>query len=179
MFSRIRRRQQELEQQIQNISFTILLFGSGKRYPKYFKKRQDILNSLKEAKFSVHTSEELGRLLPSRLYMVDEEALYLEEADWAIFLDTSSGPLSELSAYCQDPDVVLKAFVLYPQEYLVSPGRPSTYPEDVLSHYPHKMPYTETQVDRCALVPICLSTAKALRYAKYSKLTGRPRALQF
>jgi len=179
MLERIRRKQQEQEQRIEQTPFTILVFGSGESSPKYFKKRQDTVNALKAAKFTAYMCEELGETQPSELYMVEEEALYLQEADWAVFLDTSSGPLSELSAYCLDPDVVCKSFVLYPQKYAESPDRPKTYPEDVLAHYPYNRPYTKSQFDQCDLVPICVQRAKALRYAKYNKMIGKPRALQF
>ena len=145
MFERIHRKQRELEQRIEQTPFTIFVFGSGESYPEYFKKRQDTVNALKAAKFAVYTSEELSETLPSEVYLVRQEAFHLEEAAWAIFLDTSSGPLSELSAYCEDPDVVLKAFFLYPQRYSVSPGLANTYPEDVLRHYPYRLPYTDTQ----------------------------------
>lgn len=176
----ILKKQQELEQHIQRTPFTILVFGSGESYPKYYKKRQDTINALIAAGFSsVYTSEELSETLPARLYVVDQEAIHLQQADLAIFLDTSRGPLSELSAYCQDSDVVLKSFVLYPQRYSESPDRPKSYPEDVLAHYPHQMPYTESQFEQCDLVPICVGHAKALRYAKYNKMIGRPRSLQF
>lgn len=179
MLDRIKRKKQRLEKAIESIPFTILVFGSGKEYPKYFKKRQDIIKALKGVKFDAYSCEELSDLSPSGLYLADEEGIYLEEADWAIFLDTSSGPLSELSAYCQDPDVVRKAFVLYPQQYSKTPDQPDTYPKDVLWHYPHKEAYTETQVDKCDLIPKCLEQAKALRYAKFSETVGKPRALQF
>lgn len=179
MLERLYEKLKELEQLIEQTPFTILVFGSGETYPQYSKKRQDTINALRTARFTVYTCEQLSETLRSELYIVEQEALYLQEAEWVIFLDTSAGPLSELSTYCQNPDVVLKAFVLYPQTYVPDEARSRTYPEDVLRHYPHKSGYSQSQFDQCELVPICVEMAKALRYAKYSKSTGRPSALQF
>lgn len=178
---RIENKIQQQEAKIRQIPFVVFVFGSGKEYPvpEYHRKRKDIINSLTEEGFSVYTCEDLSADLPSELSLVEQEAIQAEEADWLIFLNTSEGPLAELSSYCTNPNFIRKAFVLYPAKYDPVTNKSLTFPQAVLQNYPYTLAYNEAQLDRCDLVLLCRDRAKALRRAKFLEEVGKPRTLQF
>ena len=176
---RIENKLQQLEAKLRQIPFAVFVFGSGKQYPKYYRKRQDIINSLRQEGFSVYTCEDLSTDLPSALSLVEQEAIQAEEADWLIFLNTSAGPLAELSSYCTNPNFIRKAFVLYPAKYDPVTNKSLTFPQAVLQNYPYTLAYNENQLNQCDLVPLCTSRAKAMRRAKFLEEVDKPRTLQF
>ena len=172
---RIYNKQRILEDKIKSTPFSVLVFGSGPKLEKYHKKRQDIIKRLKEEGFDAYTCEELSKDIPSSVPATEQEVLQTESADWLIFLDTSEGPLSELSNFCVIPSILKKAFVLYPAKY----GKEETFSKAVLRNYPYTHAYKESQFTRCDLVPICLDTAKALRRAKYLEVVPFIHTLEF
>lgn len=162
------RRRMELS--VRETALSVLVFGPGENHPT-FSKRQQIIASLVDDGFSVYVSEEISELTSNRGLSPLLEVADYRAVDRVVVLDTSDGPLAELSLYSQDPDFVEKTLVLHPSSYV--PADVATFPSDILKLYPNRIPFDQDMYDSCSVATEALDRIRAFRVSKWRRLGAR------
>jgi len=159
--SKVRRLQRERGSRV----FRILVFGPGPEHSTYYK-RVELENALRGVNgFDVLTVESLGLRTEDELFLMTQEIAIQEEADFVLVLESSEGPLSELSYLASVSGFVRKTYVLHPEEYLGDPRNPSSVPGDILAHYYMSFAYSRDDFAACRVVAKGVAVARAFRAA--------------
>ena len=164
----------ELEAEYRAIRCRVAILGAGESHWSY-EKRTQIYETLSELGYQVFFPEsfvEESQPTTVGVSVEDQERLMLTLPDvrLIIVLDTSEGPLSELSAFSHDTDIVTKTLVLCPWDYY-SPG--DTFTADILEQYPNVWRYTQEEFDKCKIIRKCVANARTARSALVSVLHSK------
>jgi hypothetical protein len=161
-----------LQDQLAQVEFFILVWGSGPSQPRQYAKRLQIREHLASrfpsASVFFSEDEEFKALLEQ--YESDEvvEELEARAVDAVIVLDTSIGPHSELYAF--RPVLLAKAFVFTPNEHKDSRGFASTV------FHPLKVEgYSPEEFEDCTEIRRKANRfCQALRLEKWRQLRSSP-----
>lgn len=157
--------------QLRSIRLVVAVLGPGEGHPS-FPKRCQIRDSLVADGIEAFFPEDVVDK-NSGLSLLDEERMILEDQQvgLVVALDTSEGPLAELSAFAQIPLITKKTVVLVPDDYY-APG--ANFPSDILERYSNRWRFTREELLECSLVRECTSRARNERLANWPPLDMLP-----
>lgn len=166
----ISRKRDQIVRERQSYPYRVAVLGPGETHATFFKRRQ-ILESLKDEDFNAFFPEDIVDL-NSPMSVLEQERLILRgpDVDWIIVLDSSEGPLAELAAYAQEPAIVIKTFVLCPEDYYTPK---ESYPTDILEQYNNRWRFTKEELERCDIVHECMTRARIGRLQAWPKLRSK------
>lgn len=154
---RIKASVKQKEAELSRNPFHVLLWGPG---GKWLPKRRQVVAALHAVSIDAYLSEDLTDK-KSLVPLLEQERIHWSEADFVIALDFSAGPGIELAAFYDEPEFILKTFVLYPASW--EPGAFASVGSELLEHYVNRLPCSKAQVARCDLVKTCVSRARGHR----------------
>ena len=167
LLSELREGLAKREASIQKVDFRVLLWGPADN--PLIKKRIRIRRALRRAKIQAYTSEELSKLIPSDLGVVEQEDVHWRHFHLILALDFSAGPGLEIASYAVHPEFTQRTIVFHPYEW--DPVRSASYGARVIETFPNHVPCTEKEVEECSLVKSCVSRAKASRSLRFREIS--------
>ena len=113
-------------------------------------KRNQIRDALDTRGHEVFFPEQLANN-ESDVSLLDQELQMLSrrDVDWIVVLETTAGPLAEVSAFVSVPAIRSKTFLLIPEEYY-APG--STFPTDIAEQYSSRWRFSNEELEQCLVV---------------------------
>lgn len=126
-------------------------------------KRDEILRALIESGMDAFLPEDY--VVDSDVSDTDQERILLRNpnVDWILVLDKSEGPLAELAAFQPEPQIARKSLVMHPAQYTGT----GSFTANVLEQFPHRLPFSDEEFERCDLVRACEDRARAHRTIKW------------
>ena len=151
---------EQLVTQMKSFPIVAAVLGPGEKDVTYLKRCQ-IRDTLVAQAVDAFFPEDL--VDPhSELPLLDQEELILADrrVNLIFVLNTSEGPLAQLSAFARNLDITSKTTVLVPEEYYI-PGE--TFPTDIMERYSNRWRFSPAELKRCDLVRECTSRARLER----------------